>query len=70
MSNHADPSSGAWRRSSRCVAEHHCVEIFVSDDSVRIRNSQQPDACLEVGRAEWLSIVSAVKTGILNAPTC
>ncbi|MDG4791215.1 DUF397 domain-containing protein [Micromonospora sp. WMMD1102] len=51
----------SWRRSSRCVTEHHCVEFALSGDGVALRNSQRPAAVLLIGRSVWRELVAGLK---------
>ncbi|GAB3967260.1 DUF397 domain-containing protein [Plantactinospora veratri] len=57
-----------WRRSSRCVAEHHCVEFTLMGDGVALRNSQQPMDVLLIGRTEWRALVAGISAGVFATP--
>lgn len=53
----------AWRRSARCVSDHHCVEVADLDDGVGLRNSQRPASSLIFSRQMWQRFVDGVKVG-------
>ncbi|AVT29709.1 DUF397 domain-containing protein [Plantactinospora sp. BC1] len=57
-----------WRRSSRCVTEHHCVEFTLMGDGVALRNSQRPMDMLLIRRSRWSALVAAIRAGAFDAP--
>ncbi|MFI7540041.1 DUF397 domain-containing protein [Actinoplanes sp. NPDC049599] len=58
-----DRSQATWRRSARCVSDHHCVEIADLGELVGLRNSQVPDASLAISRPAWRHLVAGIKAG-------
>jgi hypothetical protein len=52
-----------WRRSLRCVAEHHCVEVASIDGAIALRNSQQPTDVLLLSSGVWRNLIAGVKAG-------
>ncbi|WP_372441461.1 DUF397 domain-containing protein [Plantactinospora mayteni] len=57
-----------WRRSSRCVTEHHCVEFALSGTGVALRNSQRPADVLLIGRGVWRDLIAGIKDDAFDAP--
>lgn len=55
-----------WRRSLRCVAEHHCVEVARTGDGFLVRNSQCPEDELQIGSGAWQGLIGRLKDGTLN----
>ena len=51
-----------WRRSSRCDTGS-CVEVDLTPDRVRVRNSQAPDVVVEFDAEEWAAFVAGVEVG-------
>lgn len=56
---------GVWRKSSRSGSgTNECVEVFLDDDLVLVRDSKDPDGpVLEFGGGDWRQFVGAVKGG-------
>lgn len=55
-----------WRRSARCAAENHCVEVaFVGDNQVALRSSLTPNDVLLLGQQSWRDLIEGVKSGRL-----
>ncbi|RSM51518.1 DUF397 domain-containing protein [Actinoplanes sp. ATCC 53533] len=52
-----------WRRSARCVSDHHCVEIADLGDAVGLRNSQRSELSLTFSKQVWRGFVDRVKAG-------
>jgi hypothetical protein len=52
----------AWRKSAEC-GNGECVEVAASNDSVLIRNSQQPDKVLAFTAAEWAVFARGMRLG-------
>jgi hypothetical protein len=52
----------AWRKSSEC-GNGECVEVAVSNDSVLIRNSQQPDKVVTFTAVEWTVFARGMRLG-------
>jgi hypothetical protein len=50
-----------WRRSIRCVSDHHCVEIADLGDVVGLRNSQRPAHSLTVSKQVWRAFLDDIK---------
>lgn len=51
-----------WRRSSFCGAGgNNCVEVAVGDETVAVRNSQDPTRVLEVSRSEFAKFVAGLR---------
>ncbi|MFY1674646.1 DUF397 domain-containing protein [Plantactinospora sp. WMMB334] len=61
-------SQPTWRRSSRCVTEHHCVEFTLLGDQVALRNSQRPADVLLIAPGGWRDLVAAIKDGCFAPP--
>lgn len=63
------PSAAAtvWRRSARCVSDHHCVEVAEMTDGVGMRNSTRPEVALVFSRAAWRALIDSIKAGELGA---
>lgn len=59
----SQPPRAAWRRSARCVSDHHCVEVADLGDLVGLRNSQRPELMLAFSRPVWRSFVAGVENG-------
>ena len=53
----------AWRRSARCVSDHHCVEVADLGNEVGLRNSQRPEFSLTFSKKEWHSFVDGLRVG-------
>lgn len=51
-----------WRRSSRCAAGN-CVEVARQGDTVRVRDSKNPEVVLSFAREEWAAFVEAAANG-------
>jgi hypothetical protein len=58
-----DPPRAAWRRSVRCVSDHHCVEVADLGDTVGLRNSQRPEFSLSFSKREWRGFLDGLKAG-------
>jgi hypothetical protein len=52
-----------WRRSTRCVSDHHCVEVADLDGMVGLRNSQSPELSLVFSRQTWQGFLEGIQTG-------
>jgi len=54
-----------WRRSTRCVSDHHCVEVadFADLDAVGLRNSRRPAVSLVFSKQSWLGLIDGIKAG-------
>ena len=55
-----------WRRSARCVSDHHCVEVADLGNAVGLRNSQCPEFSLKFSRQEWHGFLDGLKAGDFN----
>jgi uncharacterized protein DUF397 len=53
----------AWRRSTRCVSDHHCVEVADLGDLVGLRNSQRPELSLAFPKQAWQGFLEGVRVG-------
>jgi len=51
-----------WRRSSRCSAGN-CVEVEITLDRVRLRNSTSPEQMVDLTPDEWAAFVAGVRAG-------
>jgi hypothetical protein len=49
-----------WRRSSRCVANNHCVEV-AGGDVVKVRD--RAGSVIEVDRKAWQLFIDEVSRG-------
>jgi hypothetical protein len=58
--DHQKPA--AWRKSNRCVADNHCVEIAEFTGGFGIRNSQH-EMSLIFDAIAWANFVEALKQG-------
>jgi len=54
-------AAAPWRRSTRCVADHHCVEVADLDGAVGLRNSRRPEVSLVFSRHAWQAFVDDIK---------
>lgn len=54
------PRAG-WRRSIRCVSDHHCVEIADLGDAVGLRNSQRPELSLTFSKQMWRAFLDDIE---------
>jgi len=52
-----------WRRSARCVSDHHCVEVADHGDTVGLRNSRRPEFSLTLSKKAWQSFRDGLKAG-------
>ncbi|MFC6015581.1 DUF397 domain-containing protein [Plantactinospora solaniradicis] len=59
-------NQSAWRRSSRCVTEHHCVEVASATDVIALRNSRHPADVLLLPGSVWRNLISGVKAGVFE----
>jgi hypothetical protein len=56
-----------WRRSARCAAENHCVEVaLLHDDQVAMRSSLEPGDVLLISEQSWRCLVAGIKSGLLS----
>jgi hypothetical protein len=55
--------SAVWRRSLRCVSDHHCVEVADFGDAVGLRNSQHPEHSLTISTQAWQNFLDELKAG-------
>lgn len=46
----------AWKRSSKCVADNHCVEVAAGAE-VRVRDSKDPSPVIVFDREVWQAFV-------------
>jgi Domain of unknown function (DUF397) len=51
-----------WRKSARCVANNHCVQVAEFASGFGIRNSQD-ETSLIFGVHAWANFVDALKDG-------
>ncbi|MEV4423556.1 DUF397 domain-containing protein, partial [Patulibacter sp. NPDC049589] len=58
-----DLSVAAWRKSTRCVSDHHCVEVADLGDDVGVRNSQRPQTALVLPKAAWRDLIDGITRG-------
>jgi hypothetical protein len=56
----------AWRKSTRCVNDYHCVEVSDVGDAIVMRNSQWPGVFLTFSKPAWQELINRVKTGELD----
>ena len=68
MSEPPSVAVAAWRRSARCVSDHHCVEIVELDHGVGMRNSIRPDVSLVFSTPVWRDLIDCIKAGKLDGP--
>jgi hypothetical protein len=52
-----------WRRSARCVSDHHCVEIADLGDTVGLRNSQRAEISLTFPKQAWHDFLERLTAG-------
>jgi hypothetical protein len=55
--------TAVWRRSARCVSDHHCVEVADLGVAVGLRNSQRPTQWLTFSKQEWRSFLDELDAG-------
>ncbi|WP_432828098.1 DUF397 domain-containing protein [Dactylosporangium sp. CA-092794] len=55
------PDRSAWRRASRCVSEHNCVEFSDRGPSISVRDSVIPAVALTFAADDWRSFVTLLK---------
>jgi hypothetical protein len=53
----------AWRRSARCVSDHHCVEVADLGDAVGLRNSRRPELLLSFSKQDWRGFLDRLMAG-------
>ncbi len=56
-------SDTKWFKASRCVGDHHCVEVADLGAGVGLRNSRRPSEFLVVSKSAWRDLIVAVKAG-------
>ncbi|WP_213453411.1 DUF397 domain-containing protein [Rhizomonospora bruguierae] len=56
-----------WRRARACES-HACVEVAVTPQGVRVRNSREPAAVLAVNAVQWRRFCDAVAAGEFRLP--
>jgi len=61
----ADPAP--FRRSSVCESTN-CVEVFLSEEVVLVRNSTKPGHKVEFTKEEWDVFVKGVKNNEFDTP--
>jgi hypothetical protein len=52
----------SWKRSARCVSDHHCVEVDLTGENVLLRNSTRPEVVLELTRDQWRGLILLVRS--------
>ncbi|WP_085066436.1 DUF397 domain-containing protein [Catenuloplanes japonicus] len=57
----------SWFKSSRCIADLHCVEVMRDADSIFVRDSKYPDFAITFHKGQWTSFTLAVKSGRFDA---
>lgn len=57
------PRAPVWRRSTRCVSDHHCFEVADLGDAVGLRNSQRPELSLAFPKTAWRDFLSGIEAG-------
>jgi hypothetical protein len=55
-----------WRRSTRCVSDHHCVEVADLGDVVGLRNSQRPGLSLTFSKQAWHGFLDIIEADDLG----
>jgi hypothetical protein len=50
-----------WRRSARCVSDHHCVEVAEAGEDVLLRNSTRPEVSLHLTRDQWRGLIRLIR---------
>jgi hypothetical protein len=58
-----DLPDNLWRKSTRCVSDHHCVEVADFGVNVGIRNSQRPDIALMLPKPAWQALLDGIEAG-------
>ncbi|WP_192766428.1 DUF397 domain-containing protein [Plantactinospora soyae] len=67
-SDRAGLNQSAWQRSSRCVTEHHCVEVASAAEVISLRNSRHPAEVLLLPGSVWRNLIAGVKAGAFEPP--
>ena len=52
-----------WRRSTRCVSDHHCVEVADLGDTVGLRNSRRPELSMTFSKQDWQNFLEELTVG-------
>jgi hypothetical protein len=52
-----------WHRSTRCVSDHHCVEVADIGGAVGMRNSQRPELSLAFSKQAWRGFLDGIRLG-------
>jgi hypothetical protein len=59
--SHENADLPRWQRSSRCVSDHHCVEVALAGNGVLLRSSQRPEDVLPLTRDQWRDFLRMVR---------
>lgn len=51
-----------WKRATRCETSA-CVEVLIDGDTVKVRDSKNPDVVLEFTQAEWDAFTAGARDG-------
>ncbi|MFI2272322.1 MULTISPECIES: DUF397 domain-containing protein [Catenuloplanes] len=55
-------SEPQWRRSARCVASHHCMEVAICGALVLVRNSTRPTVALDLNGDQWRGFLAYLRS--------
>jgi len=57
-----------WRKSSFSQGNGNCIEIAGVEDSVLIRESDDPATVVKTSRAKWVAFLAGAKAGEFDPP--
>jgi hypothetical protein len=65
----ADDSLGPWIKSSFSAYTGQCVEVAgLTSDTIRVRDSKNPNGVLSFTAAEWDAFIRGVRNGEFDRP--
>jgi len=62
----SDLPRAVWLRSTRCVSDHHCVEVAGLGKTVGLRNSQRPELFLTFPVQAWHDFLDGIEAGVFG----